>query len=81
MQTVSSAGRPPPQRVKVPPTDATQDELKQRFSLGGEIRGRLRRASVEISWEDQKARFSYILLTNSIAISSLIAALFRLFAR
>jgi hypothetical protein len=58
--------------------DATQDELKQRFALGSEIRGRLRRASVEIRWEDRKARFSYILLTNSIAISSLIAAVFRL---
>jgi hypothetical protein len=62
--------------------DAAQDELKQRFALGSEIRGNeIKRTSVEISWKDQKARFSYILLTNSIAISSLIAALFRLFAR
>jgi hypothetical protein len=49
--------------------DATQDELKQRFALGSEIRGNeIWRACVDNSWDDQKTRFAYILLTNSIAI-------------
>lgn len=54
--------------LKVKP-DATQDELKQRFALGSEIRGNeIKRACVDNSWDEQKNRFASILLTNSIAI-------------
>jgi hypothetical protein len=54
--------------VTVRPT-ATQQELVQRFALGSDIRGNeIRRACIDNSWIDQQARFSSILLTNTIAI-------------
>lgn len=54
--------------VKVRP-QTTQEELVQRFALGSNIRGNeIKRACVDNSWSDQEARFSSILLTNTIAI-------------
>ena len=48
---------------------ATQQEIVQRFALGSGIRGNeIRRACVDISWEEQENRFSSILLTSTIAI-------------
>jgi hypothetical protein len=54
--------------LKVRP-ESTQQELVQRFALGSSIRGNeIKRACVDISWEEQQARFAAILLTNTIAI-------------
>lgn len=49
--------------------DATQQDVVKRFALGSGVRGNeILRATVEVSWQEQRDRFSAIILTNTIAI-------------
>jgi hypothetical protein len=49
--------------------NAKQEDIVQRFALGSGMSGReIQRACTEVSWEEQKSRFSSILLTSTVAI-------------
>lgn len=49
--------------------DATQQDIVKRFALGSGVRGNeILRACRDVSWDDQRHRFSAIILTNTIAI-------------
>jgi hypothetical protein len=49
--------------------EAKQADIVQRFALGSKTKGNeLKRACIDNSWEEQKRRFSSVLLINTISV-------------
>lgn len=49
--------------------DVTQPQLVDRFAFGSGVRGNeIKRACVDVTWDDQVGRFAQILLVNTISI-------------